>query len=490
MALLCCAWLVLLCVVHSASATVVADTDYGGVPLWIDLMLGEPSVLSLQGRMDPAWFRANNPQACPQHCDCPIHWPTALYCDHRGQAHIPDGLPDTTQYLFLQVRKTEWATEPVLSLHWSAWSSHCRDFPVSNLLFVLFHVEVRKPVFSQHNNISSLSSSGLVNITELRWLILDHNQLTSEALDRASLQNQTQLCYFFANHNHLTSVPDVLPAGLRQLRLAHNQISSIRPGAFQKLHNLTLLLLQGNRLQTITEGDLRGSGMCHFLSIHASHIPLYTLDKPQERLSQPRADVFYLHKVQWLGTVACICYSYLGQSLIWITISYSREPQPRGWLRNVTTINKVITTVIHNIRTIFKVDFNEKCQQDPRRQKSFFLDLLKLTLIPSRLTVSDNLLFYILHGFKRVTGVKGLCNSTVVSVGIIKSYILSPISFDSSFFHLRCEITLEMKMKSIKITFKVCKEKAKLQLQCAAWTLVRTIFQWNLLHLIEQVGHL
>ncbi|XP_062254702.1 lumican [Platichthys flesus] len=211
MALFCCAVVVLLCVFHSASATVIADTDYGGVPLWIDRMLGEPSVLSLQGRMNPAWFRANNPQPCPQHCDCPIQWPTALYCDHRGQADIPDGLPDTTQYLFLQ-----------------------------------------------HNNISSLSSSVLVNITELRWLILDHNQLTSETLDRASLQNQTQLCYFFANNNHLTSVPDVLPAGLRQLRLAHNQISSIRPGAFQKLHNLTLLLLQGNRLQTITEGDLRG----------------------------------------------------------------------------------------------------------------------------------------------------------------------------------------------------------------------------------------
>nr|XP_019942116.1 PREDICTED: lumican-like [Paralichthys olivaceus] len=203
----CAGWL--LCVSHSASATVVADTDYGGVPLWIDRLLGEPSVLSLQGRMDPAWFRANNPQTCPQQCDCPIQWPTAIYCDHRGQADIPDGLPDTTQYLFLQ-----------------------------------------------HNNILSFSSSVLVNITELRWLILDHNLLTSDTLD--ALQNQTQLCYFFANHNHLTSVPDVLPAGLRQLRLAHNQISSISPGAFQKLQNLTLLLLQGNRLQTITEGDLRG----------------------------------------------------------------------------------------------------------------------------------------------------------------------------------------------------------------------------------------
>ncbi|XP_018542241.1 lumican isoform X1 [Lates calcarifer] len=220
MALLRCAVLVLLCVFHSASATVVADADYGGVPLWINRLLGEPSVISLHGRMDRAWFRANNPQACPQQCDCPIQWPTAVYCDHRGLAEVPDSLPDRTQYLFLQ-----------------------------------------------GNNISSLSSF-LANITGLRWLILDHNQLQSNKLDQdAALQNQTQLYYFFANHNHLSSVPGMLPAGLKQLRLAHNQISSINPEAFQNLHNLTLLLLQGNRLQTISEGDLKGLASLNLLDL-------------------------------------------------------------------------------------------------------------------------------------------------------------------------------------------------------------------------------
>ncbi|XP_047439172.1 lumican [Mugil cephalus] len=211
MALLHYAMLVLLCGFGSATTTVVVDADYGGIPLWINRLLGEPSVLSLQGRMDPAWFRANNPEACPQQCDCPIQWPTALYCDHRGLVHIPDHLPDRTEYLFLQ-----------------------------------------------GNNISSLSSSDLANITSLRWLILDNNKLQSDTLEQAALQNQTQLLYLFANHNQLTLVPSDLPAGLKQLRLAHNQISSITPGAFQNLHNLTLLLLQGNKLQIITEGDLKG----------------------------------------------------------------------------------------------------------------------------------------------------------------------------------------------------------------------------------------
>ncbi|KAM4587941.1 lumican [Odontesthes bonariensis] len=211
MAVLFCAMLLLLCGCDTPDATAVIDMDYGGVPLWINRLLGEPSVLSLQGRIDPGWFRANNPQACPEQCDCPIQWPTSLYCDHRGLQHIPNRLPDRTEYLFLQ-----------------------------------------------GNNISSLSSSMLANITGLRWLILDNNQLQSDKLEQASLQNQTELRYFFANRNHLTSVPSALPDGLRQLRLAHNNISSIREGAFKNLRNLTLLLLQGNRVQSIAEGDLKG----------------------------------------------------------------------------------------------------------------------------------------------------------------------------------------------------------------------------------------
>ncbi|CAN9512330.1 unnamed protein product [Ophioblennius macclurei] len=238
MALLWFCMLVLLCGFGTARATVDPEMDYGGVPLWINRLLGEPSVMSLQGRIDPAWFRANNPQACPHQCDCPIQWPTALYCDHRGLARVPDSLPARTQYLFLQA-----------------------------------------------NNISSLSSSFLANVTDLHWLILDQNQLQSDKLELAALQNQTQLRYLFANHNRLKSVPSGLPAGLRQLRLAHNRISSISPGAFKNLHKLTLLLLQGNKLQTISEGELKGLGSLSLLDLSGnlfSSVPRYLPSSVQQ----------------------------------------------------------------------------------------------------------------------------------------------------------------------------------------------------------------
>ncbi|XP_037108773.1 lumican [Syngnathus acus] len=226
---------VLWCAFAVASTITLADPDYGGVPLWIDRLLGEPSVLSLRGRLDAAWYRANNPQACPQQCDCPIQWPTALYCDHRGLADVPEHLPARTQYLFLQ-----------------------------------------------RNNISSLTSSFLANITGLHWLILDHNRLRSDQLDQGILQNQSQLVHLFANHNNLSSVPNNLPDGLKQLRLAYNQISSIGPDAFKNLKNLTLLLLQGNILKTIKEGELRGLVNLNLLDLGGNsfssvprHLPTY-----------------------------------------------------------------------------------------------------------------------------------------------------------------------------------------------------------------------
>ncbi|XP_072308869.1 lumican-like [Eucyclogobius newberryi] len=201
----------LLSLLCPAWSTTAEDMDYGGVPLWIDRVLGEPSVMSLQGRsLGSSWFRATNPAPCPTQCECPIQWPTAVYCDHRGLDHAPETLPDRTQYLFLQ-----------------------------------------------GNNVSSLSSSTLLsNVSGLRWLIVDNNLL--KTLDQDLLQNQTKLWYLFANHNRLESAPGGLPEGLRQLRLAHNRISTIGAGVFSRLHSLTVLLLQGNRLKAVSEGHVSG----------------------------------------------------------------------------------------------------------------------------------------------------------------------------------------------------------------------------------------
>ncbi|KAL4622402.1 lumican-like [Arapaima gigas] len=209
----------------SQASSLGYDYDYGGVPLWINRLLGEPSVFSLQGRMAPGWFRAVNPQACPVECDCPIQWPSAVYCDQRGLGHLPVDLPPRTQYLFLQ-----------------------------------------------RNNISTLPADAFSNATQLRWLFVDHNQLISGLVAKTALANLSHLENLFMNHNNLTEVPAGLPDGLRQLRLAHNQIQQISSRAFHNLQNLTLLLLQGNQLKTIGEEDFTGLLSINLLDLSWNHL--------------------------------------------------------------------------------------------------------------------------------------------------------------------------------------------------------------------------
>ncbi|XP_076123961.1 fibromodulin [Alosa pseudoharengus] len=196
------------------------DVDYGGVPLWINRFLGEPSVLSLRGRMDPSWFRAVNTQSCPSECECPVQWPTALYCDHRALGELPAGLPARTQYLFLQ-----------------------------------------------GNQLTGFRPDAFANATGLRWLFLDRNQLLSGRLDAGLFSGLTRLVNVFMNNNNLTEVPMGLPAGVRQLRLAYNHIEKIPPGTFENLRNLTTLLLQGNRLKVVGESDFKGLSSLSLLDL-------------------------------------------------------------------------------------------------------------------------------------------------------------------------------------------------------------------------------
>ncbi|XP_063070841.1 lumican [Engraulis encrasicolus] len=210
------------------------DVDYGGMPLWVNRLLGEPSVLSLKGRMDPSWFRAVNSEVCPAECECPIQWPTALYCDHRDLLEMPSaGLPERTQYLFLQ-----------------------------------------------GNHLTGFGPDAFANVTRLRWLFLDRNQLLSSGLQDGLLSNLTRLVHLFMNHNNLTQVPRGLPGSIRQLRLSYNHIEKIPAGSFQNLKNLTLLLLQGNRIKTVGEADFRGLSFLNLLDLSGNlfsafpqHIP-------------------------------------------------------------------------------------------------------------------------------------------------------------------------------------------------------------------------
>lgn len=71
---------------------------------------------------------------CPEVCDCPPTFPVAMYCDGRGLTAMPE-IPSHVKYLYLQ-----------------------------------------------NNAITAVPESTLVNATNLVWLMMHHNQLTSEGI--------------------------------------------------------------------------------------------------------------------------------------------------------------------------------------------------------------------------------------------------------------------------------------------------------------------
>lgn len=74
--------------------------------------------------------------ACPEVCDCPPSFPVAMYCDDRGLTAMPT-IPSHIKYLYLQ-----------------------------------------------HNAITAVPDSAMINATNLVWLMMHHNQLTSEAIGK------------------------------------------------------------------------------------------------------------------------------------------------------------------------------------------------------------------------------------------------------------------------------------------------------------------
>lgn len=151
-------------------------------------------------------------QACPKECRCPPHFARAVYCDNKGLKQMPK-IPPHTWYLYLQ-----------------------------------------------NNLIEVLSADALRNATQLRWLNLNRNKITSEGVEAGVFEEMTRLAHLYMDDNLLTAVPSPLPSSLEHLRLSRNRISKIPAGVFSDLDRLNLLDLQGNKLMddAVTEASLKG----------------------------------------------------------------------------------------------------------------------------------------------------------------------------------------------------------------------------------------
>lgn len=173
-------------------------------------------------------------QACPKECRCPPSFPNAVYCDNRGLKRVPV-IPPYTWYLYLQ-----------------------------------------------SNSIEVLPEDAFRNATQLKWLNVNRNRLTSEGIQQGVFLSMPSLVHLYMEDNLLSSVPSTLPPKLEHLRLSRNRISKIPTGVFAGMDSLTLLDLQGNKLQddAVTEVSLKGLTNLVQINLAKNHLGMMPMGLP------------------------------------------------------------------------------------------------------------------------------------------------------------------------------------------------------------------
>ncbi|XP_044077070.1 uncharacterized protein lrrc53 isoform X2 [Siniperca chuatsi] len=204
--------------------------------------------------------------SCP--ATCVVCSDDAVIC-HR-LAHIIDA-PDTTQALLL--------TEGSISTVQPASLSDLSNITVIGL---------------SHNHISVLGEQSFRNLPFLHTLLLDHNLLTSQALQGGALTNLTQLEVLALGHNLINMIRGAWLKGnkaLRSLKLEGNLLTCLDTDSFPQtdLKDLESLDLSDNLIDHLDRNSFGGL------------VSLQTLDLSRNRLSSAPAEAFsYL---SWLANL-------------------------------------------------------------------------------------------------------------------------------------------------------------------------------------------
>ncbi|XP_049920831.1 fibromodulin isoform X2 [Epinephelus moara] len=156
----------------------------------------------LRGRRRHAGLWAKDVD-CPLECDCPSSFPTAMYCHGRNLQHVPY-VPSHVKYIYLQ-----------------------------------------------RNQITGIQDGVFDNATNLVWVVLFHNQLSSDKIGKNVFSKLKHLDRLLLDHNELTRVPPNLPKSVTDLRLGHNKITKILSSSFEGMANLTTLQLQANVIEDV-----------------------------------------------------------------------------------------------------------------------------------------------------------------------------------------------------------------------------------------------
>lgn len=183
------------------------------VTVWVHLALStrqDPFYwLSVYGGRGYSYGSLQAGGDCPLECDCHPTFPVAMYCDGRNLQQVPY-IPSRIKYLYLQ-----------------------------------------------HNDISGIPDGAFDNATDLVWIMMHENSLSSDQVGKKAFAKLQSLDRLYLYSNQLSRIPSNLPKSLRDLRLSHNFISKVPPDSFEGMSNLSVLLLNDNSIKEVG-GALKG----------------------------------------------------------------------------------------------------------------------------------------------------------------------------------------------------------------------------------------
>uniref|UniRef100_A0A668AFX1 Si:dkey-6n6.1 n=1 Tax=Myripristis murdjan TaxID=586833 RepID=A0A668AFX1_9TELE len=90
------------------------------------------------------------------------------------------------------------------------------------------------------NKISKIPVRALAGLPNLEWLDLSKNKLDDSSLSPLLFQNLTKLRRLILDGNNLTKVPAFLPPSLEELKINDNKLSGLTPSSLSKLLTLEL----------------------------------------------------------------------------------------------------------------------------------------------------------------------------------------------------------------------------------------------------------
>lgn len=102
----------------------------------------------------------------------------------------------------------------------------------------------------KNNKLKGIPAGAFTDLSDLRELHLQDNQLNSQDIHTAAFSDLSSLEFLDLSNNNLTVIPSGLPKTLQLLHLERNCIQSIPPDSLSSLRNLEYLLIHNNKLRS------------------------------------------------------------------------------------------------------------------------------------------------------------------------------------------------------------------------------------------------